>query len=196
MVICIIGGSGSGKDTQGKVLAQKLGLPHVSMGEVIRMETKKGNPVAVEASKLADKGIWVAGEIVTKLLTEHLLAEAPKGVVLNGYPRNTEQLGFFEQVLAAIGQKLAGVVHLNVPSEVLVDRMHKQKLAHPERPDLADEVIHQRLKSYQESIGSVLAHYEAEGQLVTVDGTKSIDEVSADMEAGLRAHGVQFPALP
>lgn len=194
MVIVLLGGSGSGKDTQGNILAQKLGVPHVSAGGVLREQKAKGDPKALEAAPIAEGGNWVPGGLMAEIITNYLQSEAPNGVVLNGYPRGMEQLGYFNSVLETLGAELACAVHLEVPDDILLARMQEQAESQPERLDLTPERMKQRLASYHADNVSVLAYFAEQGKLLNIDGTSTIDDVAETIESGLRDYGVPFEA--
>lgn len=192
MVICIIGGSGSGKDTQGTKLSRKLNIPHISMGGILRGEEKLGNPLAIEAQKIANQGKWVPGDIIAQLLEDYLRKNAQSGVILNGFPRSIDQANYFPDLLTRVGLKLSSVIHLHVPDEVLYDRMQKQVEEGHDRADTTHEVMQQRLKSYKETIEPILQLYRQQGLLVDIDGTPNVDEVEKSIEAALTQRGVAF----
>lgn len=191
MVISIIGGSGSGKDTQAKFVAEKYNLPHLSMGNILREAERAGNPLGIEAVKILNEGQWVPDAITSKLFMEHVNANAKEGFVITGYPRFIEQAHTFDGILAELGLKLTCVVHMHAPDEILLQRLHKQAVetanSSDQRGDTSDEAIQRRLKSYHDTINPVLAKYREEGILIDIDATPAIDVVTSQIIAAIDA---------
>jgi adenylate kinase len=181
MVISIIGGSGSGKDTQAAFISGKYNIPHLSMGNILREAERARNPLALEAQKYYDQGKWVPDEITSKLLQDYIEAASLKGFVITGYPRFIEQTTSFDRILRELNMPLTAVLHIEVPDEVLLQRMHAQVAEAvkkgDERGDTTEEAIQQRLKSYKDTIDPILAEYLKRGILTNIDGTPSREEV-------------------
>lgn len=181
MVISIIGGSGSGKDTQAAFISEKYNLPHLSMGNIFREEERKGNPLAIEGQKIANEGKWVPDEITSKLLQDHVKENAPGGFVITGYPRFLEQCNSFDRILKELGLDLTVVIHIEVTEEILLERMRVQvqeaEARGDKRGDTSEDAMRQRLKSYYETVDPVLAEYLKRGKLVNVDGSPTREEI-------------------
>jgi adenylate kinase len=181
MVFSIIGGSGSGKDTQAAFLAEKYNIPHISMGQIMRDGERAGHPLAIEAQKFANMGRWVPDEITSALLQEFLEKNAKEGFVLTGYPRPVEQIRSFDRILHEMGLKLTAVIHIDVADEVLLARMRKQvedmKKTGDTRSDVSEDAMLGRLKAYHETIEPLLAEYIQRNILINIDGAPSIEEV-------------------
>ncbi len=190
MLICLIGGSGSGKDTQGTILAQKLGLTHISMGGIIRAEAKRQNPVALAAQEVANQGKWVSGDVIAQLLESYLVVHAQEGVILNGFPRSIDQANYFPDILARQKLELSAVVHLHVPDSVLLARMANQVSEGHERDDVTLEIMAQRLQSYKDTIEPILAQYKSQGVLVEINGAQLVEQVTKDILLGLKPYTV------
>lgn len=185
MIISVIGGSGSGKDTQAGYISERFGVPNISMGNILREEKRKGNPLAVQAMEIADQGKWVPDQITSQILEDFVVANCPDGFVITGYPRPVEQIQSLDRIAAALNQEVAAIVHIHVPDEVLMDRMRKQAAEAAKsddvRADTAEEIMRARLKSYHDTINPLLEEYKGRGILVDIDGTPSIEEVKHDI---------------
>ncbi len=184
-IFCLIGGSGSGKDTQGNLLAKRFGLEHISMGGILRSEAKKGNPIAVKAQEVANQGKWVDGDTVAKLLTAYMLDLKGKGLILNGFPRSDDQRQYFPAILEETEMELVAVIHLEVSDEVLIQRMEAQVEEGQEREDTTPEIMAQRLKSYKDTIDPILQGYKENGQLVNINGENTPEQVHQDILSSL-----------
>jgi adenylate kinase len=195
VVISIIGGSGSGKDTQATKLSQHFDIPHLSMGAILREQDRLGNPLAQKAVEILNEGNWVPDEITSKILEDYVMEHAQRGFIITGYPRPPEQRKSFAKILEKMQLKLGAVVHIRVPDEILLDRMHKQLKEQHEttdkRGDTSDTAMLQRLKSYHDTINPILDHYREEGVLLDIDGTPTIDEVFSTILSGLENLGVK-----
>ncbi len=187
MVIGIIGGSGSGKDTQAKFLSKKLGLPAISTGQMMRDGEKRGDPLAIKAMEMANRGEWVDNETVTKIFINSLREKnITNGFIVTGYPRFEEQIESFEEIAASIDDKVSFIIHIDVPDEVLNKRMVSRREATiaaggEPRDDETDEAIANRIKAYHETIDPLLEHYKKVGKLINIDGTPSIEQVRKNL---------------
>ncbi len=183
-IISIIGGSGSGKDTQAKLLSEKIGLKHLSMGEIFRAEEKLGNPLVAEAATYYNRGKWAPDRITTGVLRAYVMRNAPEGFIITGYPRPPEQCVSMEKLAQELGLKIAAVVHIEVADDILLARMHSQAdEAGSDRADTTDELMRERLKSYHDTIKPVLEYYRERDLLVNIDGSPSVAEVHQNIVA-------------
>lgn len=188
----MIGGSGSGKDTQAGFLAQKYNLASLSMGNIIREEYRKGNPIAIEAQTVARAGNWSPDHLTSKLLLDHLVENNYHDFVINGYPRFLEQAHTFDKLLAELKLELTCVLHLTASDDVLLGRLRKQAVeaakGQDKREDTTEEAMRKRLESYHNTINPVLELYKERGVLIEIDATPSIEEVKTAMFAKLDAY--------
>jgi adenylate kinase len=178
MIISIIGGSGSGKDTQASFISERYNTPHISMGEILRDGERKGDPLAVKAMEIANEGKWVPDEITSEILAAYVRVNCPEGFIITGYPRPEEQIKSFDRIAETLNQEITAVVHIRVPEEVMMARMRKQAEDYgEEREDTTEEAMRTRIKSYQETINPLIREYSDRGILIDVDGTPSIQKV-------------------
>jgi len=185
MVIAFIGGSGSGKDTQARLLSEKLDIPTISAGAMLREAYEAGNPLGIEASTYWKKGEWVPDEITSEIILNYINSHHIKEFIITGYPRFAEQAYTFDRILEVVGLKLTAVVHLSVEKSELWERLQTQKIEDPARKDTSEEAMGKRLDSYYETIEPLLKKYAKDDILVNVDGTPSVTTVAAMIDEGL-----------
>ncbi|MEV6135841.1 adenylate kinase [Nocardia sp. NPDC051990] len=180
MRLVLLGPPGAGKGTQADLLSDKLGVPHISTGDLFRTNISAQTPLGREAQKYIDAGDLVPSD-VTNRMVEARVAEpdAANGFVLDGYPRTVDQADALEKILADMDKKLDAVLCFVVPEETVVGRMMARG-----RADDNEDVIRNRLRVYREETAPLLEHYD--GLVVSVDGVGEIDEVNA---RALRALG-------
>jgi adenylate kinase len=174
----LMGPPGAGKGTQAKVLADRLGIPAVSTGDIFRANVKDETALGLEAKRYMDAGDYVPDEVTNAMVRDRLSeADAGEGFLLDGYPRTLAQVGTLDDILAEHGHKLDAVVALVADTEVLVDRMLRRARIDG-RSDDSEEVIRHRQAVYTAETKPLLRVYAQRGQLVEVDGVGEIEEVS------------------
>ena len=177
MRLVLLGAPGSGKGTQASMLKDSLGIPHVSTGDLLRAAVKAGTPLGLQAKAVMDAGNLVSDDIVLGMLEERVSREdAKSGFILDGYPRNVAQCGALEALLASLGQPLDVAVKLDVPNELIVERIAGRAAAEG-RVDDTPETVRARLRVYSEQTAPVADYFGHIGKLVTIDGVGELDEV-------------------
>ena len=174
----MLGAPGSGKGTQGPRLAEGLGVPYLSTGELLRREAAAGTELGTRVTPYLDEGELVPDDLTLDVVDLALAnASTAGGFVLDGFPRTLAQA-------ARLGE-VDVVLHL-----ALSDDVARQRLAARDegRADDADpEVIEHRLRVYHDQTAPLLDHYARQGTLVTVDANRSPAEVAAELDAALDA---------
>lgn len=171
MRIVLLGPPGAGKGTQAVKLAEKLGIPQISTGELFRENIDGGTPLGLEAKKYLDAGDLVPASLTNALVDERLgHADVAGGFILDGFPRTVEQAEALHDMLGRRGLALDAVVEFRVPEDELVAR-----LASRGRADDTEDVIRNRFKVYRDETAPLLDYYNHE--LKTVDAVGSLDEV-------------------
>jgi adenylate kinase len=189
MRLVLLGAPGSGKGTQAELLKAELRVPHVSTGDLLRAAVKAGTPLGVKAKAVMEAGQLVSDEIVLGMLEERLSQpDAAAGFILDGYPRNVAQCEALERLLARIGQPLEVAIKLDVPTELIVDRI-AGRAAKEGRKDDTPETVRERLRVYTEQTEPVAGHFAAIGKLTKVDGVGELAEVSRRILAALPRSG-------
>jgi adenylate kinase len=178
----ILGAPGSGKGTQGALLATSLGIPQVSTGELIRAAMKQGTPLGVKARGFYDKGLLVPDELIFGLIQEILDSPpARNGVLMDGFPRTVPQAEAVDRMLKARNAKVDRVAVLEVDEQELVQRL-LARAAKEGRSDDNIESIRQRLKVYHALTAPLIAFYEKRGVVKRVEGSGSVDDIAARMQ--------------
>lgn len=168
MNIIILGPQGSGKSTQAGLLSQKLDLPMLDVGSLLRLKAREQTETGRKIKTLVERGELVDDSVTTALLQEELSDKKYKaGVVMDGAPRTVNQARLLESIV-----KPDKVFYLAVPEEINVERLLKRG-----RQDDTPELIKTRLRLYHENTQPALDYYREKGILEEVDGTKSADGV-------------------
>ena len=171
MRIVLLGPPGAGKGTQAVQLAEKLGVPQISTGELFLENITGGTKLGLEAQKYLDAGDLVPSTLTNALVDDRLdHDDVAGGFILDGFPRTVEQAEALHDMLERRGLKLDAVVEFRVPEEVLVSR-----LAARGRADDTEDVIRNRFRVYRDETAPLLDYYRNE--LKTVDAVGSLDEV-------------------
>ena len=180
MRIVLLGPPGAGKGTQAVKIAEKLGVPQISTGDLFRHNISAGTQLGLEAKKYLDAGDLVPATLTNALVDDRLNdSDVAGGFILDGFPRTVEQAGALHDMLERRNLKLDAVLEFRVPEEELVAR-----LAGRGRADDTEDVIRNRFKVYREETAPLLDYYAHE--LKTVDAVGSLDEV---FDRALRALG-------
>ena len=185
MRLVLLGPPGSGKGTQATRLKEKLGIAHISTGDMLRAEIAAGTELGKQAKTVMDAGNLVSDDILLGMLESRLTqADVAKGFILDGYPRNLAQADALDHLLTKIGQPLDAVVKLEVPNEVIIGRCEIRFAAEHRRDD-DPAVVRDRLKVYAEQTAPVADFYARRGKLQVVDGVGELDEVTARVKRAL-----------
>ena len=177
MRLVLLGAPGSGKGTQAARLKGHLQVPHISTGDLLRAEVAAGSTLGLEAKEIMARGELVSDAILLGMLESRFSqADTAGGFILDGYPRNLAQAGALDGLLQRIGQPMDYAVQLEVPTELLVERIAGRAQAEGRADDSPDSV-RTRLRVYDEQTAPVIEFYRAHGQLTVVDGVGSLDEV-------------------
>ncbi|GAA5067003.1 adenylate kinase [Nocardia callitridis] len=172
MRVVLLGPPGAGKGTQADLLSEKLGVPHISTGDLFRTNISQQTPLGREAQKYIDAGDLVPSDVTNRMVEARVdEPDAANGFVLDGYPRTVDQADALERILKDRESKLDAVLCFVVPEEVVVGRMLSRG-----RADDNDGVIRNRLRVYRDETEPLLEHYD--GLVVSVDGIGEVEEVN------------------
>ncbi len=176
--IVIFGPPGAGKGTQSFRIATRYQLKHISTGEILREEIRKGSNLGVSAAQYMERGELVPDEMLIEIL-RRLIEENRyiNGFVFDGYPRTLIQAEVLDEVMVKEGICINLVLSLEVNEEELVARLSK-RAEDQFRSDDRPEVIHQRLITYHKQTAPLLDYFKKQGKLVSVMGIGSIDDIS------------------
>jgi adenylate kinase len=176
MRLLLVGPPGAGKGTQAVQLAARLGVPHISTGDLFRANLAASTPLGVEAKRYMDAGELVPDEVTVAMVRERLAEpDAVNGFILDGFPRTSSQAEDLHRILAARRCELDAVAELVVPDDVVVARLLARG-----RSDDTEEVIRRRQRVYWEATTPLLDYYR-DLLLVSVDAVGTVEEVAQRM---------------
>ena len=187
MRIVFLGPPGSGKGTQAKLLAERLRVPAISTGDILRAAVREKTPLGMKAQAVMERGELVSDDLIVALIRERIAdKDARGGFILDGFPRTLEQGRALETTLMESGESLTAAVDFAVPESALVERMLSRAKAEG-RADDRPETIRERLRVYREKTEPLAAFYAERGLLAGVDGVGSIQAVAGRVDDALAA---------
>ncbi len=215
LFLVLLGGPGAGKGTQAERLAQTLGIPQVSTGDLFRENLKNETPLGLLARGYMERGELVPDEVTVGMVRERLKQpDCAHGAILDGFPRTVAQAEALEALLAELGSRLTVVPYIQVPEEVLLARlagrwtckvcgaMYHQLFNPPQQAGVCDrcggelyqraddtpQTQQRRIRVYLEQTAPLIDYYRRKGLLVEVDGRGEIDQVQAGLLAIIQKH--------
>lgn len=179
MRLLFLGPPGAGKGTQAERVAQRLGIPHISTGEMFRRHVSSGTDLGRRVKALMEAGEYVPDEITGQMLAGRLAdSDCAGGFILDGFPRTLPQAELLDSLLA--DDPLDRVVSLEVDSQVLLERMLARG-----RADDTPDTIRRRLEVYETQTAPLLEFYCRRGMVSKVEGWGSIPDISERIIAAL-----------
>lgn len=188
MILMLLGPPGAGKGTQSQLISEKLGIPQLSTGDMLRAAVKAETPVGLKAKKVMAEGGLVHDEIVIGIIADRISEpDCTKGFILDGFPRTLAQADALDKLLKSKGRKIDCVVELRVDDSKLVDRIEtraRETIAAggTVRADDNAEALKTRLMAYYRETAPIIGYYFAHGLLKSVDGMAPIAEVSQQID--------------
>jgi adenylate kinase len=177
--IVMLGAPGAGKGTQAQRLVERLEVPHISTGDMLRAAVAAGTEIGKKAKAVMDAGQLVSDDIVIGIAEERLGEDdARKGFILDGFPRTQAQAEALDAMLRRLNAPLDCCLALTVDTDEVVQRLVKRAEIEG-RADDNEETIRERMKVYDRQTAPLLAYYRDAGLLVEVDGMGEMDEVTA-----------------
>ena len=208
MKINMLGAPGAGKGTQAKQIAEKYSIPHISTGDIFRANIKNGTELGKKAKTYMDQGLLVPDELTCDLVVDRIKQDDCKnGFILDGFPRTIPQAEALDAALSKMGEKMDYAIDVDVPDENIVRRMGGRRVclncgatyhivSIPTkvegicdkcgsevvlRDDDKPETVQKRLSVYHEQTQPLIDYYNRQGILKTVNGTRPLEEVFADI---------------
>jgi adenylate kinase len=189
--VLLLGPQGAGKGTQGKLLAEEYGIPHIATGDMLRAAIAEGTELGRKAEPLLRSGRLVPDEIMIGLIRDRLAEDDTRqGFVLDGFPRNTAQAEALDTTLEEIERPLSVVFEFQLPEAVCVERLTR-RAEEEGRADDTPEAIRMRLRLYREQTEPLIEYYRTRGNLVGIPADRSVDEVFAEIQRALEQVAVR-----
>jgi adenylate kinase len=185
MRIVLLGPPGSGKGTQAKLIEKRLGIPHVSAGDLLRAEVAERSDLGRVAKEFMDRGDLVPDDLVVGMIERRMASrDCEKGFLLDGFPRNVAQARVLDRMLAARKRELDHVVFLRVTRQELMKRLNGRR-----REDDSEATVRARLEVYEQETAPLCEYYGARGLLRRVDGEGQVDEILDRIVGGFEEAG-------
>lgn len=185
MRLILMGPPGAGKGTQATTIAARLGIPHISTGDIFRHHIKNGTKIGLQVQAITSGGGYVPDELTNEIVQGRLQEpDASDGFLLDGYPRTVGQVRFLDEVMARGGHRIGAVLELVVDEDILVDRLLK-RAADQGRADDTEEIIRERMAIYQTETEPLTDLYAEHGVLHRIDGMGEVDAVGERLAAAV-----------
>jgi len=185
MIIILLGPPGSGKGTQANFIQNKLSIPHLSTGDILRQSVKNETDLGNKVKNIMAKGELVSDDLVLNVIKERVSEnDCDQGFILDGYPRNIIQAKSLNIVLKDIDRNIDRILFLDVDFSILQSRIEARSKENNEekRVDDTSEVLIKRLEEYKAQTEPLSEYYRNNKKFKKINGMKSISEVSLDIE--------------
>ncbi|NJR49335.1 MAG: adenylate kinase [Leptolyngbyaceae cyanobacterium CSU_1_3] len=177
MRLVILGGAGAGKGTQAELLHQKLGIPFISTGEILRTAIATQTELGKQVQSLVESGELVPDEQMIEWIGQRLTQpDITQGWLLEGYPRTAFQAEELDFLLDALHQRLDYAISLEVPDSILVERSRLRA-----RTDDTPDILQRRLMLFHERTQPLLEYYQMRDRLLRVDGSQTVEHVQQEI---------------
>jgi adenylate kinase len=185
--ILLLGAPGAGKGTQAERLVERLGIPQISTGEMLRAAVSEGTQIGLEAKVYMDRGDLVPDAVVIGVAAERLAKpDASNGFILDGFPRTAAQAEALDEMLGGSGARLECCIAIEVDEDAVVKRLLRRAEIEG-RTDDNETAIRNRMTVYRRNTEPLLAYYEEREVLARVDGRGTVDEVARRIAEALGA---------
>ncbi len=206
--LVFLGPPGAGKGTYAKALVEKLGIPHISTGDMFRETASSGTELGRRIKEIMERGDLVPDELVNEMVRERLSRkDCENGFILDGYPRTVAQAEALDRILSDMGRELTWAIFFDVPEEVVVQRLTNRRICPKcgkiynlltmppkednlcdvckvplvQRDDDREDVVRRRYKVYMENTVPVVGYYEKSNKLRKIDGTIGVEKVVGEI---------------
>lgn len=212
MKIILMGPPGAGKGTQAEKLVKLYQIPHISTGDMFRKAQKDGTELGLKAKEYMEQGQLVPDEVTVGIVRERLAeADCKDGFLLDGFPRTVQQADALDGILKDLGMALDRVINIEVDKAFLVDRLTGRRVCRTcgatfhvvnkapkvegvcdkcggelyQRNDDKIETVSNRLDVYAAQTAPLIEYYQSKGVMSSIDGSKSMEDVLADIRSAL-----------
>ena len=187
MDLLLLGPPGAGKGTQGAILVERLGLPKLATGDLLRDAVRLGTPLGRQAKAVMESGALVSDAIILGVVREEVAKPAcARGVILDGVVRTIPQAEGVATLLAELGRRLDHVLFFDVSDEEILARIEKRRGIEG-RADDDPAAVERRLRAYREQTAPVLRWYEARGGVIRIPATGSVEAIAERVRQALGA---------
>ncbi len=203
--LILLGAPGAGKGTQGKNLSEKLGIPQISTGDILRENVRNKTELGLKAREYMDSGRLVPDEVVVKMMAERVRQpDCDRGFILDGFPRNLAQADALEKILKEIGKEITAVIGVEVETKELIRRLGGRRVCRGcgksyheifnptmntgicddcgaetyRRDDDSEETIKSRIEVYERETYPLIDYYRKLGKYHGVDGIGPVDAIT------------------
>jgi len=212
MNIVLLGAPGTGKGTQAQFISERLGLPIISPGDILRQEMKNNTTLGKKAEKYVKIGALVPDEIIIDMIKERVVDRTgSKGIILDGFPRNLSQAEALEQMLGSMDKVIDRAIYFHAPEQKIIERLSGRRVCrdcgetyhvvynHPksegvcdkcsgelyQRDDDKPEIIHQRLETYNRDTAPIIDYYSKKDYYLQISADDDIDSIKAKITEAL-----------
>ncbi|MCM8765883.1 MAG: adenylate kinase [Candidatus Omnitrophica bacterium] len=208
MRLILLGPPGAGKGTQAEILKEKLGIPHISTGDMLRQVLKEDSPLSKKVKRFVERGELVPDEIILEIMKQRLSsADTEKGFILDGFPRTIKQAQGLEQLLKKMNKQIDLVLYFATSVEKIIERLsgrlvcsrcgmnyHLKNMPPKEegvcdkcggelsqREDDQEETVRKRIDVYLKQTAELIEFYKSKGILRTLDANRDAQEVYKEL---------------
>lgn len=175
--IILFGPPGAGKGTQSQFLREKYNLTYISTGEILREEIAAETELGLQVKEIIGQGNLVSDEIVAKIIEKKISENRESaGFLFDGYPRTVKQAEILDDMMKKFNMNLSGVLSLEVPEEMLIERMLERGKTSGRADDNLESIKH-RFVEYEAKTRPVLDFYQGKGNLYPVNGVGEIPQI-------------------
>jgi adenylate kinase len=212
MNIVLLGAPGTGKGTQAQFISERLGLPIISPGDILRQEMKNNTTLGTKAEKYVKRGALVPDEIIIDMIKERVVDRTgSKGIILDGFPRNLSQAEALEQMLGSMGKVIDRAIYFYATEQKIIERLSGRRVCrdcgeiyhvvynHPksegvcdkcggelyQRDDDKPEIIRQRLETYNRDTAPIIDYYSKKDYYLQISADNYIGSIKAKITEAL-----------
>lgn len=174
----LFGPPGAGKGTQAKLLSEKYHLHHISTGDLLRQEIKKGTDLGNQAAVLINAGNFVPDEVVVAMIKNCIEENTQvEGFLFDGFPRTISQAEILDNMLKERGEEVTSILSITLPDVLVFERIQHRAMIEGRMDDANRDIIQNRINTYHHKTEPLIDFYKRQGKYQEVDGTGTIEEV-------------------
>ncbi|MFQ5354781.1 MAG: adenylate kinase [Thermodesulfobacteriota bacterium] len=206
--LILLGAPGAGKGTQGKNLQERLGIPQISTGDILRENVRNRTELGIQARQFMDSGALVPDEVVVNMMAERVsLPDCARGFILDGFPRNTSQADALAAILKDLGKEISLVIGVEVETKELIRRLGGRRVCRGcgliyhvifnptmntgvcdecgaetyQRDDDKEDTIKARIEVYEKETRPLIEYYKKQDKYFGVNGIGAVDAITEEI---------------